>query len=92
MSKGSSAGLSRRRKYWRKKNKKLRKKHITYIRLVYRDPHEWAIYRVVHCTHKKCGDLGSVASRREGRQLGAVHERRMAVKAARKKLKKESKV
>lgn len=84
MSKGS--GVRKRRK---KRKSKHRKKHITYIRIAHRDNHGWAVDREVCCTHKKCGFLSRVDSRKEGSQLGYRHERLMVLK---KKRKKEAKV
>ena len=92
MSSASKSALARRRKHWRKKNKKLRKRHIAYVRIVFRDPHDWAIHRVVQCTHHKCGTIATVDSKQEGRQLARRHERTMAVKKAKKKAKKGAKV
>lgn len=92
MSKGSGAVRSRRRKHFKQKSKKLRKRHITYIRIVHRDNHGWAVDRELRCTHKKCGFLDRVDSAKEGRRLGIRHERLMRLRKQRKKAQKESKV
>lgn len=92
MSKGSGAARSKRRAHWKAKAKKYRRKHITFIRVVHRDNHGWAVDREVRCTHRKCGFLSRVDSRKEGSQIGYRHERLMRLKKQRKKLKKRSKV